>query len=141
MLDMKPNSAFLPARNSARQVVNSAQNSAEILLWLLMLSTHFPTHATCKYLGAIQDSRYEDQVGQFCGNDATHSLGPSNLWNRPTEHVAYVKKKKTKEGVLLRTTSTRSGTKCTWNDQVKTKANNKRSLRLPKELSHWAMCK
>ena len=32
MLDIKPNSAFLSARNSARQVVNSAQNSAEILL-------------------------------------------------------------------------------------------------------------
>ena len=28
----------------ARQVVNSAQNSAEILLWLLMLSRHFPTY-------------------------------------------------------------------------------------------------
>ena len=45
MLDIKPNSAFLSAWNSARQVVNSAQNSAEILLWLLMLSRHFPTHA------------------------------------------------------------------------------------------------
>ena len=78
LLDMKPNSAFLPARNSARQVVNSAQNSAKILLWLLMLTRHFPTRATCKYLGTIQDSKYEDQVGQFCGNDATHSLGPSN---------------------------------------------------------------
>ena len=44
MLDIKPNSAFLSARNSARQVVNSAQNSAEILLWLLMLSRHFPTY-------------------------------------------------------------------------------------------------
>ena len=78
MHDIKPNSAFLSAWNSARQVVNSAQNSAEILLWLLMLSRHFPTHASCKYLGAIQDSRYEDQVSQFCGNDATHSLSPSN---------------------------------------------------------------
>ena len=78
MLDMKPNSVFLPARSSARQVVNSAQNSAEILLWLPMLSRHFPTHSTYKYLGTIQDSRYEDQVGQFCGNDATHSLGPGN---------------------------------------------------------------
>ena len=65
MLDIKPNSAFLSARNSAHEVVNSAQNSAEILLWLLMLSRHFPTHATCKYLDTIQDSRYEDQVGQF----------------------------------------------------------------------------
>ena len=78
MLDIKPNSAFLSARNSARQVVNSAQNSAEILLWLLMLSRHFPTHASRKYFGTVQDSRYEDQVGRFCGNDATHSLGPTN---------------------------------------------------------------
>ena len=78
MLDIKPNSAFLSAWNSAHQVVNSAQNSAEILLWLLMLSRHFPTHASRKYLGTIQDSRYQDQVGQFCGNDAMHSLGPSN---------------------------------------------------------------
>ena len=63
MLDIKPNSASLSAQNSARQVVNSAHNSAEILLlWLLMLSIHFPTHATRKYLGTIQDSRYEDQV-------------------------------------------------------------------------------
>ena len=65
MLDIKPNSAFLSARNSARQVVNSAQNYAEILLWLLMLSRHFPTHASSKYLGTVQDSRYEDQVGRF----------------------------------------------------------------------------
>ena len=72
MLDIRPNSAFfLSARNSA-------QYSAEILLWLLMLSRHFPIHATRKYLGTIQDSRFEDQVGQFCGNDATHSLGLSN---------------------------------------------------------------
>ena len=78
MLDIKPDSAFLSARNSAQQVVNSAQYSAEILLWLLILSRHFPTHATRKYLGTIQHSRYQDQVGQFCGNDATHSLGPSN---------------------------------------------------------------
>ena len=78
MLNIKPNSAFLSAWNSAHQVVNSAQNSAEILLWLLMLSRHFPTHTSRKYLGTIQDSRYEDQVGQFCGNDKTHSLGPSN---------------------------------------------------------------
>ena len=78
MLDIKPNSAFLSAPNSAQQVVNFAQYSAEILLWLLMLSRHFPTHATRKYLGTIQHSRYEDQVGQFCRNDATHSLGPSN---------------------------------------------------------------
>ena len=78
MLDIKPNSAFSSARNSARQVVNSAQNSAEILPWLLMLSRHFPTHASRKYLGTVQDSRYEDQVGRFCGNDATQSLGPTN---------------------------------------------------------------
>ena len=32
-----------------------------------------------------------------------------------------MKKKKVKEGVLLRTTSTWSGTKCTWNDRVKIK--------------------
>ena len=69
MLDKKPNSAFFCLlRISSRLVANSARTSAEILLWLLMLARHFPTQ-TRKYLGTIQDSRYEDQVGQFCGND------------------------------------------------------------------------
>ena len=43
MLDMKPNSAFLSAWKPARQVVNSAQNSAEILLNPAMAADTFQT--------------------------------------------------------------------------------------------------
>ena len=70
MLDKKSNSAFFCLLGiSSRLVANSARTFAEVLLWLLMLARHFPSHATRKYLGTIQDSRYEDQVGQFCGYD------------------------------------------------------------------------